>query len=104
MLNVDGWSVWWLLLGLKFFGFFFGKTMMYLWISHSIRVEKSCGDCWRKIAIRCVLILCESLPQPLESCVYDGVGVCSCVFKYVCIGSLDLDNGSGNVDIFIGLH
>ena len=36
--------------------------------------------------------LCESLPQPLESCEWDGDDVCSCVVKYVCVGSLDLNS------------
>ena len=46
-------------------------------------------------------ILCESLPQPLESCEWDGYDVCSCGVKYVCIRSLDLDSGLRYVDAFI---
>ena len=46
-------------------------------------------------------ILCESLPQLLESCEWDGVDVCSYVVKYVCIGSSDLDSGLIYVDVSI---
>jgi hypothetical protein len=44
---------------------------------------------------------CEFLPQPLESCEWDGDDVCSCVVKYVCVMSLDLDSGLTYVDVFI---
>jgi hypothetical protein len=48
-------------------------------------------------------VLCESLPQPLKSCEWDGDGVCSCMVKYVCVGSLDMNNGFRYVDAFIGV-
>ena len=47
------------------------------------------------------IILCESLPQPLESCEWDGDDVYSCVVKCVCIGSSDLDGGLRYVDVLI---
>ena len=43
------------------------------------------------------LILCESLPHPLESCEWNGDDV----IKYVCVGSLDLDNGLRYMDVII---
>ena len=49
-------------------------------------------------------VLCEFLPKPLEFCEWDGDDVCSCVVKYVCIGSLDLDSGLRYMDVFIRLH
>ena len=45
-------------------------------------------------------VLCEFLPQPLESCKWDGYDVCSCVVKYACVGSLNLDSGLRYVDVF----
>ena len=45
-----GCSVWWLLWGCVFFGFFLGSTNMYLCISHRISVSKSCGGGCRKFA------------------------------------------------------
>jgi hypothetical protein len=44
MLNVDRWSVWWLLLDLRFYCFFYGRIVMYLLVSQSILVTKSCGS------------------------------------------------------------
>ena len=46
-------------------------------------------------------ILWESLPQPLESCEWDGDDVCSCMVKYVCVRSLYLDSGLRYVDTFV---
>ena len=47
------------------------------------------------------LILCESLPHPLESCKWDENNVCSYVVKYVCVGSLNLDTWLRLMNAFI---
>jgi hypothetical protein len=47
------------------------------------------------------LILCESVPHPLESCEWNEDDVCSSVIKYVCGGSLDLDSGLRYMDVII---
>lgn len=52
-------SVWCRLIGLMFFGFSFGNMIMYLWISHSISVLKSCGGGYRKV-VRCGRLLGEN--------------------------------------------
>ena len=49
-------------------------------------------------------ILCEYLPQPLESCEWDGDDVCSYVVKYVCVMSLDLDSGVDICGCLYGLY
>ena len=46
-------------------------------------------------------ILYESLRQLQEPCEWDGDDMCSCVIKYVGVGSLDLGNGLRYVDVFI---
>ena len=55
MLLIVGCIVWWLLLGFGFFGFHFGCMVMYLCVSQSTSVSKSCGGGCRKLAIWCDL-------------------------------------------------
>ena len=47
-----GCSVWCQLFGCMYFGFFLGSMVMYLCMSHSISVSKSCGGGCRKL-VRC---------------------------------------------------
>ena len=49
---MSGCSVWWLLLGCIFFGFFLGSMVIYLRTSHSTSISKSCGGGCRKL-VRC---------------------------------------------------
>ena len=48
-LVMSGCSVWCRLVGLMVLGFFFGSIVMYLWISHTISVSKSCGGGCKKV-------------------------------------------------------
>ena len=48
-LVIYGCSVWCRLYGWMFLGFFLGSIVMYLCISHSISVSKSCGGGCRKL-------------------------------------------------------
>jgi hypothetical protein len=52
-------SVWCRLVGHMIFGFFFGSIVMYLWISHSISVLKSCGGGCKKV-VRCGRLLWDN--------------------------------------------
>ena len=58
-LMMSGCRVWCRLVGRMFFGFFLGRMVMYLWISHSISVSKSCGGGCRKV-VRCGRLLWEN--------------------------------------------
>ena len=57
-LVISGCSVWCWLLGCMVFGFFLGSIVMYLCMSHSISVSKSCGGGCRKL-VRCGRLLWE---------------------------------------------
>ena len=46
VLVIVGCSVWWMLFGCMFFGFFLGSIVMYLCISQSISVSKFWGGGW----------------------------------------------------------
>ena len=44
----------WLLFGLCFFGFFFGRIVTYLWVSHKTLVAKSWSGGFKKCIVGCV--------------------------------------------------
>lgn len=46
-------------------------------------------------------ILCELIPQSLESCSSNDGKACSCVIKYVSFRSLDLRGGFSGNDVFV---
>ena len=83
-----------------FCGFLFGKIVTYLCVSQSISVAKTLWGGLEDANHMMCFILCESLPQPLESYRWDGDDVCSYVVNYGCAGSLDLDSRLRSMDIF----
>ena len=58
VLVIIGCSVWCKFFGSMVFGFFLGRMVMYLCISHSIYVSKFWGGGWR-LLVACVWLLWE---------------------------------------------
>ena len=46
-------------------------------------------------------VLCVYVPQPLDSCEWNGGNVCSSVVKYIRVQALNLDGGCNCVDVLV---
>jgi hypothetical protein len=81
---VEGWKVWWLLFGLCFFSFIFGRIVTYLWVSHRISLVKFCGGGFKKWSTWCVW-LWSYLSHSHCNLVSDIVRMYALVWSYILV-------------------